>query len=159
MLEERVLARDSMDFSKVQKIREDIERAEARRLQPHFIAAFFLEAFQRLGGTVRQREPKRYEITNVPTLLRNRDRSLGMGEPILKRYERICFNKELINVPGKPVATFVCPSHSLLDATIDLNVCQPFQREPDFGASSVNYDWKELWGRGEEPQRHKGHKG
>ena len=120
LLEERVLARDSMDFSKVQKIREDIERAEARRLQPHFIGAFFLEAFQRLGGTVRQREPKRYEITNVPTLLRNRDRSLGMGEPILKRYERICFNKELINVPGKPVATFVCPGHSLLDATIDL---------------------------------------
>lgn len=120
LLEERALARDSMDASKVQKIREEMERAEARRLQPHFIAAFFLEAFQRLGGTVRQREPKRYEITNVPAVLRSRDRSLGMGEPILKRYERICFEKELISVSGKPVATFVCPGHPLLDATIDL---------------------------------------
>jgi SNF2 family DNA or RNA helicase len=120
LLEERALARDSMDASKVQKIREEMERAEARRLQPHFIASFFLEAFQRLGGTVRQREPKRYEITNVPAVLRSRDRSLGMGEPILKRYERICFEKELISVPGKPVATFVCPGHPLLDATIDL---------------------------------------
>jgi superfamily II DNA or RNA helicase len=120
LLEERALARDSMDASKVQKIREEMERAEARRLQPHFIAAFFLEAFQRLGGTVRQREPKRYEITNVPAVLRGRDRSLGMGEPILKRYERICFEKELISVSGKPVATFVCPGHPLLDATIDL---------------------------------------
>ncbi|WP_262382260.1 hypothetical protein, partial [Microcystis aeruginosa] len=54
LLEERALARDSIDASKVQKIREDMERAEARRLQPHFIAAFFLEAFQRLGGTLRQ---------------------------------------------------------------------------------------------------------
>ena len=34
-----------------QRIREDMERAEARRLQPHYIESFFLEAFQRLGGT------------------------------------------------------------------------------------------------------------
>jgi superfamily II DNA or RNA helicase len=120
LLEERALARDSMDASKVQIIREDMERAEARRLQPHFIAAFFLEAFQRLGGTIRRREPKRYEITHVPAVIRNRDRAIGIGEPILKRYERVCFEKELISVPGKPVATFVCPGHPLLDATIDL---------------------------------------
>lgn len=31
-----------------------MERAEARHLQPHDIESFFLEAFQRLGGTVRQ---------------------------------------------------------------------------------------------------------
>jgi hypothetical protein len=120
LLEERALARDLMDASKVRQIREEMERAEARRLQPHFITAFFLEAFQRLGGTVRQREPKRYEITNVPAVIRNRDRSLGIGEPILKRYERICFEKELIGVQGKPDAAFVCPGHPLLDATIDI---------------------------------------
>ncbi len=34
---------------------------------------------------------------------------------------------------------------------------EPFQREPDFGASSVNYAWRELWERGDEPQRHEGH--
>jgi len=33
----------------------------------------------------------------------------------------------------------------------------PFQREPDFGASSVNYAWQELWERGYEPQRHGEH--
>lgn len=120
LLDERALARDSMDASKVQVIRADMERAAARRLQPHFIAAFFLEAFQRLGGTVRQREPKRYEITHVPAVIRNRDRAVGMGQPILKRYERICFDKEIISVPGKPAAAFVCPGHPLLDATIDL---------------------------------------
>jgi hypothetical protein len=38
-------------------------------------------------------------------------------------------------------------------------VRQPFQREPDFGVCSVNYNWNELWGRGQKPQRHKGHKG
>jgi SNF2 family DNA or RNA helicase len=122
LLEERALARDSMDATKVQQIRQQMERAEARKLQPHFIAAFFLEAFQRLGGTIRQRETKRYEITHVPAVIRNRDRLIGVGEAILKRYERICFEKELISVPGKPLADFVCPSHPLLDATIDLTL-------------------------------------
>ncbi len=122
LLEERALARDSMDATKVQQIREEMERAEARKLQPHFIASFFLEAFGRLGGTIRQREPKRYEITHVPAVIRNRDRLIGISEPILRRYERICFEKELISVPGKPLADFVCPSHPLLDATIDLTL-------------------------------------
>ena len=61
LLEERALAHDAMDASRVHGIREDMERAEARRLQPHYIESFFHEAFRRLGGTVRQREPRRYE--------------------------------------------------------------------------------------------------
>ncbi|UIE39780.1 helicase-related protein [Leptodesmis sichuanensis] len=122
LLEERALARDSMDATKVQQIRQEMERAEARKLQPHFIASFFLEAFQQLGGTIRQREPKRYEITHVPAVIRSRDRVMGRGEPILRRYERICFEKDLISVPGKPLAAFVCPGHPLLDAVIDLTL-------------------------------------
>ncbi|MFQ3585110.1 MAG: helicase-related protein, partial [Cyanobacteriota bacterium] len=120
LLEERALARDSMDITKVQQIRQEMERAEARKLQPHFIASFFFEAFQRLGGTIRQREPKRYEITHVPAVIRNRDRLIGVGAAVLKRYERICFEKELISIPGKPLADFVCPGHPLLTATLDL---------------------------------------
>lgn len=27
-------------------------------------------------------------------------------------------------------------------------VLRPFQREPDFGVTSVNYDWRELWQQG-----------
>ena len=50
LIEERALAQDSMDASRVYRIREDMERAEARRLQPHYIESFFLEAFHRLGG-------------------------------------------------------------------------------------------------------------
>lgn len=120
LIEEHALAHDSMDASRVQEIREDMERAEARRLQPHFVAAFFNEAFKRLGGTIREREPKRYEVTHVPALIRNRDRIIGMRDPVLTRYERISFEKDLISVPGKPIAEFICPGHPLLDATLDL---------------------------------------
>ncbi|KYC37163.1 RNA helicase [Scytonema hofmannii PCC 7110] len=120
LLEEKALARDAMDISKVRQIREEMERAEARKLQPHFVASFFLEAFQKLGGTVRERESHRYEITYVPAIIRNRGRVVGTREAILTRYERICFDKQLISVSGKPLAALVCPGHPLLDATIDL---------------------------------------
>jgi len=109
-----------MDLTQVMRIREEMERAQARRLQPHFIASFFLEAFRLLGGSIREREPRRYEIAHVPAVIRNRDRLIGTGEAVLTRYERICFDKELINVPGKPLAAFVCPGHPLLDSTIDI---------------------------------------
>jgi superfamily II DNA or RNA helicase len=122
LLEERALARDTMDASKVQQIREDMDRAEARRLQPHFIAAFFLEAFANLSGTAKQREPKRHEITHVPAIIRSQERQIGVREPILRSYERICFEKGLINVPGKPPAAFVCPGHPLLEAVTEITL-------------------------------------
>jgi SNF2 family DNA or RNA helicase len=122
LLEERVLAHDAMDASKVQRIREDMERADARRLQPHYIESFFQEAFKRLGGTVKQREARRYEITHVPAPVRNRDRLVGIREPVQPRYERIAFEKLLVSPQGQPLAAFVCPGHPLLDAVIDLTL-------------------------------------
>jgi superfamily II DNA or RNA helicase len=122
LLEERALAHDSMDVSRVHRIREDMERAEARRLQPHYIESFFLEAFQRLGGNAKQREPRRYEVPHVSAPVRNRDRLIGIGEPVLPRYERIAFEKSLVAPQGQPLAAFVCPGHPLLDAVIDITL-------------------------------------
>jgi hypothetical protein len=120
LMEEHALAHDSMDASRVFRIREEMERAEARRLQPHYIESFFLEAFKGLGGVVRQRETRRFEVTHVPAPVRNRDRLIGIGEPVLPRYERVVFEKTLIAPQGQPLAAFVCPGHPLLDATLDL---------------------------------------
>ncbi len=122
LLEEKALAHDTMDATRVARVREEMERAEARRLQPHFIETFFLEAFRRLGGTLHEREPRRYEVTHVPAAVRNRDRQIGTGEPVLRRYERITFEKDLIAVPDAPLAAFVCPGHPLLDAVLDLTL-------------------------------------
>jgi len=69
---------------------------------------------------VRQREPRRFEVTHVPAPVRNRDRLIGVGEPVLPRYERIVFEKAFIAPQGQPLAAFVCPGHPLLDATLDL---------------------------------------
>jgi SNF2 family DNA or RNA helicase len=122
LMEERALAHDAMDASRVHRIREDMERAEARRLQPHYIESFFHEAFRLLGGSSKQRETRRYEVTHVPAPVRNRDRLIGLGEPVLPRYERIAFEKSLVAPPGQPLAAFVCPGHPLLDSVIDLTL-------------------------------------
>src|SRR5690606_7797280 len=102
LIEERALAHEQMDTRRVRAIREEMERAEARRLQPHFIASFFLAAFKLLGGRISERESRRYEINPVPARIRNRDRQIGLGAPLLNRYERVTFEKSLIQVPGKP---------------------------------------------------------
>ena len=119
LLEDRALARDAMDITQVQRIRQDFERAQARRLQPHFIESFFKAAFEHLGGTIHKREGKRYEITHVPSAIRNRSFNIGRGT-LLSRYERVTFYKEEITLPGKPLAEFLCPGHPLMDAVIDL---------------------------------------
>lgn len=111
LLEERSLNYDSMDVSKIRQIREDIERAEAHKLQPHFIADFFLEVFRHLGGKVNQQESGRYKVDFTPVDVRNR---------LSKQYSHICFKKELIHLRNKPPAEFICPGHPLLDKTIEL---------------------------------------
>ena len=118
LLDERALVRNHLAAAEVSRIRDDMERAEARRLQPHYIESFFRQAFTHLGGQMHPRESGRFEITRVPGAIRERDRAIGRSEPVLERYERICFDKSLIN--GPPVAAFICPGHPLLDSTIDL---------------------------------------
>lgn len=120
LIADNALTEDTMDVSKVMQIREEMERIEAHKLQPHFVEAFFVEAFKSLGGRIDKKEHNRYEITFVPFDIRNRDMQIGFGEPILKRYERICFEKDKCNIPGEIPATLICPGHPLLDAITDL---------------------------------------
>ena len=68
------------------------------------------------------RQPLRFLITHVPAPIRNRDRLIGIGEPVLPRYERIAFEKSLVAPQGQPPAAFVCPGYPLLDAVIDLTL-------------------------------------
>ena len=125
LVAERKLTSEGMDPNAVTAIREEMERAQARRLQPHFIGAFFREAFQTLGGRIVEREKGRFEILRVPPTLKNRDRLIGRGDPVLDRYARVAFDKALVQ--GKPQAELLAPGHPLLDAVIDLILerCQP----------------------------------
>ncbi len=120
LLENRALTNDVMNAGIVSTIREDMERIEARKLQPHFVESFFIAAFRRLSGRIHRREPGRYEISRVPSDIRRRDSIIGFGEPVLTQYERICFRKEDMNLPGLVPAEFICPGHPLLESVIDI---------------------------------------
>jgi len=119
LIEERSLAQDSMDTSRVWQMKETMGQADTRRLGPHFIASFFMEAFAQFRGEIKEHEPHRYEIS-VPPVIRRHDRAVGRGSSVRPAYKRITFEKGLISVPGKPLAEFVCPGHPLLDAIIGL---------------------------------------
>ncbi|HEY3620979.1 MAG TPA: hypothetical protein VGL12_00995 [Roseiarcus sp.] len=114
LIRERKLTSEGRDPRTVTEIKEKMDRAEARRLQPHYIRGFFESAFTRLGGQIRRREAGRFEITRVPG--RVRDRASGVI-PIAERYERICFDKTYRD-SAKPQVALVMPGHPLLDATI-----------------------------------------
>lgn len=128
LLNRNALNQETMTADQLFAVKEEMEKAEARRLQPFFVRSFFLKAFDALGGAVHPREGGRYEITHVPTAIRERDRRItGRNrreqEPVLKRYERICFEREAIqplDKPGLSRAVLMHPGHPLMLSMTDL---------------------------------------
>ena len=118
LLAQRALVCQGLDAATVEQLRQQMERAMARRIHPHYVHDFFIEAFRRLGGKVNPREQGRYAITYVPPLLLDRNQQIGIGPPVQPRYERICFEKE--HVADSPRAELVSPGHPLLEACISL---------------------------------------
>lgn len=123
ILRRNALVESHMGLEGLYAIKEQMEKAEARRLQPFFIRAFFQESFKALGGELRPREQGRYEINHIPALIRERDRSIGESRtPVLSRYERICFEKQQIRPTGKALAELIHPVHPLMHSVLDLTL-------------------------------------
>jgi superfamily II DNA or RNA helicase len=128
LLDRNALAEETMSPDRLFAVKEQMEMAEARRLQPFFVRAFFKQAFEQLGGSIHPREPGRFEITHVPASIRERDRFItGRNrreqEPVLKRYERVCFTKDAIQPLdrlGLTRAVLIHPGHPLMLAVSDL---------------------------------------
>lgn len=128
LLNRNALAQETMSADRLFAVKEEMEKAEARRLQPFFVRAFFSKALDALGGTAHPREAGRFEITHVPAAIRERDRRLtGRNrrehEPVLKRYSRICFERQAIqpfDKPGMERAALMHPGHPLMLVMTDM---------------------------------------
>ncbi len=128
IIKRNALCEEVMDERRLFAVKEEMEKAEARKLQPYFIRSFFNQAFQQLGGELRPREQGRYEITHVPAHLRERDRQIAgrdrrNADPVLRRYERVCFEKQFVRIAGRagaPMASLVHPAHPLMQAVTDI---------------------------------------
>lgn len=121
IMHRNALVEQHMSLRELYAVKEEMERAEARKLQPYFIRSFFTKAFEILGGEMRQREPGRYEIRHVPATIKERDRIIGETRtPVVTKYERICFEKQHVHIDGKPMADLIHPGHPLMAAATDL---------------------------------------
>ena len=128
LLSRNALAQESLNPERLFAVKEEMEKAEARRLQPYFVRSFFMKGFEAIGGSIYSRESDRFEITHVPAELRERDRLItGRNRrdlaPVLKRYERVCFTKGAVRPtdrPGLAFASMIHPGHPLMLALSDV---------------------------------------
>lgn len=128
LLNRNALAQETMTADRLFAVKEEMEKSEARRLQPYFVRAFFLKALEALGGVAHPREAGRFEIAHVPAAIRERDRRItGRNrrehEPVLKRYERICFERDAIQPlekAGLARAVLMHPGHPLMLSMSDM---------------------------------------
>ena len=128
IIKRNALCEEVMDERRLFAVKEEMEKAEARKLQPYFIRSFFSQAFQQLGGELRLREQGRYEITHVPANIRERDRQITGRDrrnldPVLRKYERVCFEKQYVRLAdrvGAPMASLMHPGHPLMQSVTDL---------------------------------------
>ncbi len=122
MLAERALHPEMFSALNLDEVRARMEKARERRLQPGYIAAFFLPALTRLGGRIRKRENGRYEITRVPARVIDTARRLNRWAPVAEQYERITFELSRMHPDGLTDASLIAPGHPLLHAVIEATI-------------------------------------
>lgn len=110
LMKERALASPEIDSEELGKLRRQMDEARARRMQPHFVQAFVLESLRALGGRASRREKDRFELTQVPAVLREGRRAVS------PRYARITFEPAAMVMPGRQDAELIAPGHPLMDA-------------------------------------------
>jgi superfamily II DNA or RNA helicase len=119
LLKANQLVPSAMADSEIDEMRRQMERAEAARLQPHHVEAFFHRAFADVGGSLRMRESHRFEIKRIPSEIKERDRVTGYGQPVVDSYHRVTFDPRYVRVEGNNhLATLLHPGHPLMAATM-----------------------------------------
>ncbi|MBM7500906.1 superfamily II DNA/RNA helicase [Brachybacterium muris] len=122
MLAERALHPEMFSALNLDEVRARMEKARERRLQPGYIAAFFIPALTRLGGRIRKREKGRYEITRVPARVIDTARRINRWAPVAEQYERITFELAHMHPDGLADASLIAPGHPLLHAVIEATI-------------------------------------
>src|SRR5262249_54896724 len=88
-----------------------VQEARARRLQPHYVEAFFRDAFDRVGGRLDKREPGRWEIPHIPARIRD----FSKGELVAVRFPRVCFDPSRAELEGDAPAEILGPGRPLFE--------------------------------------------
>ena len=114
LLENHGLERSIQSQLDIEVLRRAMEKAKERRLQPGFVAACFIPAFERLGGRIRDRRDGTYEIRRVPSALVRAGRDINRWNPVTERYERVTFDLDRFSSESGAKPTLLAPGHPLL---------------------------------------------
>lgn len=120
IIDRNALTADVFDQSRLYEVKEAMEKAEAKKLQPFYLRRFVMDSLTKFGGELKERELGRYEIKHVPAGVRRKHAVEGGRKPVLERYERVTFDRHLLRILHKPTADLVHPAHPLMSALIDL---------------------------------------
>lgn len=114
LLDEESLIPQTLLKEDLERMREAMDEARARRLQPHYISRFFHSALIELGGRAVRKSAGTTAIRRVPreALTWARQRSL----PVADRYDRVTFDPATSDkLDG---VELLAPGHPLLDAVV-----------------------------------------
>lgn len=138
IIKRNALVEQHMGLEQLYAVKEEMDKAEARKLQPYFIRSFFNAAFENLKGTMSPREAGRWEIKYIPGEIRERDRVIGETRtPVARVYERVCFEKQFVRDGNKPMADLIHPGHPLMASITDI-VLERFRAKLKEGAILVD---------------------
>ena len=134
VISKNALCKSDFGGDKLLQVKQKMDEAEAKRLQPCYVSAFFETAFHFLHGTYMPKERGRFQIKQIPATLRNYQAETRAGlkirDVIPRSYERVCFDKDTIELPTEgrkyPKAEFLHPGHPLMQAIVakTIEACQ-----------------------------------
>ncbi|MFE7093724.1 DEAD/DEAH box helicase [Streptomyces erythrochromogenes] len=113
LLDERALAAEHLSDADLRLLRDTMDDARARRLEPHDIEATFRDAFTRLGGRIVKRAQGRHELAHVPQHVRS-----AANGPIATKYDHVTFDLGHVQPDDRAHVDLLAPGHPLHDAVM-----------------------------------------
>lgn len=118
LMAERALAAESFTSADLERMRDAMDAARARKLQPHYIAQFFTRALEHQGGRLVRKAKGTAAVRALPGAVLNWARQ--HGSPLADRYDLVTFDPAVADRTEH--VEFIAPGHPLLDSLVDLSV-------------------------------------
>lgn len=125
LMQKNCLLKDFMSKEDLYKVKDEMDKAEARKLQPCFVRSFFIQALTNAKGSIQKRIKSQYKVKNVPSCIKNNKNFKTLSrKPILDSYERVCFDRQYIHSENGKLAEFIHPGHPLMRSLVDYTLTQ-----------------------------------
>ena len=122
LVRQHALSSEMLSAADMERIRADMLEAQACKLQPGYVHAWFAEALAGLGGRMAERETGRFEVTFVPAEVRHHGPRCRRRHPRPAPLPAHHLRKGAGARPGLPLAELVAPGHPLLEAALDITL-------------------------------------